>query len=63
MRHTKCTNENSMALGRIDLKAFEWELLIECPPTFDMTIEALIDSEEFNKRVEDVVRRKIKEMI
>lgn len=63
MRHTKCTTENSMALGRDDLKALEWELLIECPPTFDMTLDALIESEEFNKRIEEIVKKKIEEMI
>lgn len=55
LRHATCTSENSLALNRQELKNLEWEILIECPATFEMNLHAFLASEEFAKKVRQII--------
>lgn len=55
MRHTTCTSENALAFNEHERKILEWELLIECPATFEMNLEAMVMSEEFVRRVRGII--------
>lgn len=59
-RHTTCTSENAVAFNRFDVRALELELAVDCPPTFEMMMSAILEDESFVKRVEEIVEARMR---
>ncbi|KAG5669338.1 hypothetical protein PVAND_017226 [Polypedilum vanderplanki] len=52
LRYNPCTNDNSLALNRAEMKVLEWEIQVECPATLNMLSHALVGSKTFKETFE-----------